>query len=167
MDYATDPDAWWCEPIRDVIRTSTMVPEASLPMALLCPEGHVVFDEPRQQLWLVEVESEAPIYEVVDAEDWLQLATCYPRYLPSSAKPDWQRWTGWSGGWVLPDWMLVAQDWAGVHMTVGAYADAAYRPLPANGHCAFLAGWNPDETVWLRAVVEPRLLLGEVDVSGR
>jgi hypothetical protein len=38
----------------------------------------------------------------------------------------------------------------GVHVTVGGWVTTAHRLLALPGGATLLAGWNPDETVWLR-----------------
>ena len=71
-------------------------------------------------------------------------------------------WTGGQGTWVIPDWVAVSQDWDGVHVSLGGYLEAAYRAANAGGGFTLLAGWNPDETLWLNDVVSSTDLLGDI-----
>lgn len=46
-----------------------------------------------------------------------------------------------------------------MHLSVIGYLEAAYRALPVGSACTCLAGWDPDETIWLGDVlVSPRLV---------
>ena len=55
--------------------------------------------------------------------------------------------------WLLPDWPRVARDWDGIHLSIAGYitaSDCAVRT--GTGTATVLAGWNPDQTLWLNDV---------------
>jgi len=118
-------------------------------------------------LWLVEdssggrharaarvvVPDTARVYEVDGAAAWARLCDLYPCDVTWSRRHVWGQATGWYGGWVIPDFLAMAQDFDAVHVSVAGYLATAGRVVPVGtGAASTLAGWNPDETVWLRDV---------------
>lgn len=66
-----------------------------------------------------------------------------------SRRHDW-RWTRWEGKWPIPSWREVAARYDGVHLSVAGHLEGSYRALPVgDGACTCIAGWDPDETIWL------------------
>ena len=84
-------------------------------------------------------------------EDWLRLVSKYPGATIRESARD--TFGSSPGGWVLPDWANVASDFDGVHISVMAYLTSAYTPYALGSSSTILAGWNPDETLWLNPVV--------------
>jgi hypothetical protein len=80
-------------------------------------------------------------------------AAAHPRDVTASRRNDWSRWTGREGRWVLPDWRSVAAQWDGVHVSVAGYLNTAGMAVDTGGEAAtLLAGWDADQTLWLRDV---------------
>lgn len=71
---------------------------------------------------------------------------------------------------MIPDWPRVAGDYDGVHLSVAGYLGTAGRAIDVgDGWASVLAGWNPDETVWLHddvTVLHPDEYAWRVDDSG-
>lgn len=62
--------------------------------------------------------------------------------------------SGWEGRWLIPGWAAVAASYDGMHLSVAGHLQASYRALPvAGGACTCIAGWDPDETIWLTDVL--------------
>jgi hypothetical protein len=104
-------------------------------------------------------------YEITGADTWARLCRDYPLDVTAARDPMWRDSVGHSEEWVIPDWQAIAADWDAVHLTIAGYlAAATTRVEVSDGRSSVIAGWNPDETVWLRgspaptsAVVEWRL----------
>lgn len=96
--------------------------------------------------------TEARVFEITGAEAWAELCERFPLEVTAQNWSQWWETTGHVGGWVIPDYVEVAQHYDAVHLTVRGYLATAGRavPVPVDGnHAAMLAGWNPDETFWL------------------
>jgi hypothetical protein len=161
-ERAIDPGWWASELVGSGVPRTTRgnIPGAQA-ISLACPEGFEIFGDLRQ-VWSIRIDRSARVYEVAGIEDWAALARDYPYHLPVGYGRDWARWTGKQGTWVIPDWVAVSQDWDGVHVSLGGYLEAAYRAADAGGGFTVLAGWNPDETLWLSDVVSTADLLGDI-----
>ena len=139
------PQGWWSIP------NGPSTTRGDLPgipsVTLACREGHLSYEE-RWSVWSVEIAETARVYEVSCLEDWVSLAERYKVLSPSESRQDWSRWTGYSGQWAAPAWTEVMNSWDGVHISLLGYLSAAYRKVEVDGSAIYLAGWNPDETVW-------------------
>lgn len=89
------------------------------------------------------------VFEIQSADDWAYLCRRFPVTVTYSKGPDWERTTGRSGGWVVPDWYEVAQNYSGVHLTIAAYFALAGVSIDVgNDLASVIAGWAPDQTIW-------------------
>ena len=50
--------------------------------------------------------------------------------------------------------ILVAEDFDGIHVTVGGYLATRGVAVPVADGYSVLAGWDPDASLWLRDVIE-------------
>ncbi len=92
----------------------------------------------------------AKTYEITDAESWALLCREYPLDVTASRDYLWRNAIGHSDRWVIPDWHAMAADWDGVHLTISGYLAAATTLVEvSDGTASVIAGWGPDETVWL------------------
>lgn len=140
---------WWSIPLN--------VPASSRPCGDGSPCGlwwvEDSFGEEAAAARRVAVPSDSPIYEVNCAEAWARLCAEFPLDVTASRRYDWYRVTGRDGAWALPDWQAVAREYAGVHLTVGAYLSSATTAIPVvvggEPAASVIAGWNPDWTIWL------------------
>jgi hypothetical protein len=143
-------DAWWSVPLGTgalmTARTSGALPVG------LCLVEECTGDFEEALVWGVAVDPAAHVREITGAGDWAALVAEYPLVLDSHH--DWQKATGRTGPWTLPDWRAIAEDWDGVHLTVSGYLSAASHVLElGDGTATMIAGFNPDATFWLRDVV--------------
>lgn len=91
------------------------------------------------------------VLELLGPADWAELCRRWPLDVQASCRHDWFRVTGQDRRWVMPDWSAVAGEYAAVHLTVLGYLRTAARLVElGDGRASVLAGWNPDETIWLR-----------------
>jgi hypothetical protein len=152
-DWPTDPTKgmgsdWWSTPGFGVVKTSRWVPAWQSPAALWLVEDSLGWTEAR-------VAAAAPIgdprvFEITGAAAWAELCTRYPIEVTAQKRRDWYVTTGRTGVWIMPDWTAVSRDYDAVHLTVLGYLSAAGRAIPV-GHdsAGLIAGWAPDEAVWL------------------
>lgn len=141
---------WWSPPLGGGVFTSTG-PVGPLPAV----EAGCELDgagEERFELWDVAISSGARIWNITSPEDWGRLVARYPRDVTASRRHDWFRFTGRDGTWLLPDWRRAASDWDGVHLSIAGYISATGPAIPAGDAATVLAGWGPDQTLWLNDV---------------
>lgn len=102
-------------------------------------------------LWSFPVPDGARVLEIDGPATWSELVAAHPREVTYGRRHDWWAWTGWRGRWLIPDWPAVAREWDAVHVSVAGNLTASYTALPVGGEDArtCLAGWDPDETIWL------------------
>lgn len=139
---------WWSTPPH-------ATPSSTRPLADGSPVG----------LWLVEddlgweraesvklvVPEHAVVFEIAEAENWVDLCRRFPLEVTAQKRDDWFRATGHNVRWVIPDWAQVAEHYDGVHLHVGAYLSAAGVAIFLDGTeevASVIAGWNPDQTYW-------------------
>lgn len=92
--------------------------------------------------------------EINTETDWKALCRRFPLEVTASRRHDWFQTTGRDGRWVIPDWEQVAGEWDAVHLTVRGYLGNAGRALMIDDTTAsVIAGWDPDETIWLTDAV--------------
>jgi len=144
---------WWSSLIDPDVLRSTRRGETEMAVALACRDGHVFYPTDYVDVWALQINPTAKVYEVGSLADWVELVRRYPRDVTDTRGAEWDHWADGSGPWLLPDWPRVAEDWDGVHVSVGGYLAASYQPTAAAGGRSLLAGWDPDETLWLRDVI--------------
>lgn len=143
---------WWVTPTGALTSSRREAPGTGPVAARLLDDYWV--PGPDDRLVPVAVDEDARVYEVADADDWAQLVRDHPRPSPELLTYNWGRDASQV---VLPDWGSVATAWDGVHVSVAAYLNAAYRPIPlGDGTTTVLAGWHPDSTAWLTGAVRPQ-----------
>lgn len=142
---------WWSTPpYRRLVRTTRAVP--GLPAVGLVLMEDSPPDE-ALEVWEVNPSPQAKVFEVDGAEAWCELTERFPMEVTLSRRHDWWRWTGWEGRWFIPDWAQVAGAFDGVHLSVAGYLEASYRALAVDGGATCIAGFDPDETIWLTDVL--------------
>jgi hypothetical protein len=109
-------------------------------------------------VWSFAVGADVRICGLTTPDDWRELVDRYPYRLPCRPR-DWDRWTRGTKSWLLPDWSRVAEDYDGVHVTVGACLSTWGSAVPVAGGYSTISGWMPDATVWLDNVLENRRLV--------
>ena len=142
---------WWSGPLGGTVWTSRGNIGDLPAVGLACAEDPL--GEEEFEVWAVGIDPAARVYEVHEPGDWERLATAHPRDVTASRRHDWSRWTGREGQWILPDWRSVAAQWDGVHVSVAGYLSTARMAVDSGGGAAtLLAGWDADQTLWLRDV---------------
>lgn len=149
-DRPTDPTAnmsgyWWSNPS---VRCSTRTLFDGTPAGLWFAEDSSGWK--RATVRQVGTPPGARMYEIDGAQAWAELCSRFPLEVTAEKRHDWYRTTGRSGRWIIPNWQLVAENYAGVHLTVMGYLAAAGTAIKVDAETAsVIAGWAPDETYWL------------------
>jgi hypothetical protein len=142
---------WWSGPLGGTVWTSRGNVGDLPAVGLACAEDPL--GEEEFEVWAVGIDPAARVYEVHEPGDWGRLAAAHPRDVTASRRHDWSRWTGREGRWILPDWRSVAAQWDGVHVSVAGYLSTSGMAVEAGaGAATLLAGWDADQTLWLRDV---------------
>jgi hypothetical protein len=163
-DEQARSSGWWSSPVHhDVLRTTRGDLPGIVAVPLACHDEHEYISG-QVAVWSLAIGQQARIYEVRVPGDWADLAQRYPCRIDAGDRPDWGRWSGISPTGVITDWRAVSQEWDGVHVTVAGYLATAYQALQAGDGFAFLAGWNPDETLWVHDVVTSAMRMDDVTV---
>ncbi len=141
---------WWSPPLGNGVFTTTG-PVGPLPAVELgCALDST--GEDRFEVWDAGIRPQARIWNITSPGDWGRLAARYPREVTASRRHDWYQRTGRTGTWILPDWPRAARDWDGVHLSIAGYITATGFAIPAAGAATVLAGWAPDQTLWMNDV---------------
>ena len=178
LERPTDPRArwsgsWWSVPPSDLPRTTRSLGGLGLrgelgPAGLYLVEDS--FGPERATVRPVAVPDHAAVYEIDGPQAWAELCRRFPLEVTASRRHDWYRTTGEAVPWAIPDWSRVAEAVDGVHLTVNGYLTTAGRPVEVSaGTRSVLAGWNPDETYWLRSellAVPGRVVEGDRGLDG-
>ena len=146
------PDAsghWWSIPIPGFWTSRAVAPVPAL--HLVCAEE--TGDE-RVVVWALRIAAGARVLEIRAPADWARLVESAPVDVTMSRLGDWRSWTGHEGPFYLPDWRVVAEDFDGIHVTVGGYLATRGVAVPVADGYSVLAGWDPDASLWLRDVIE-------------
>lgn len=167
LDSSWHSGRWWTIPTfrgSDTIRTrTTHGPYLDAP----CVAAYGVEDTTFESPWLGEVAADrsadstamwrpfrvspgARVFEIGTQEDWSILVQRYP--LELGGPTQWRRWFG-EERFVAVDWCAAAADLDGVHVSQMGYLWCAYAPIRTSLGISTLAGWGPDQTLWLRASI--------------
>ncbi|WP_166880691.1 hypothetical protein [Salinibacterium sp. ZJ450] len=152
-DRPINPEAnwsgtWWSKPPTGLPRTTRAL-EGRGPVALWLVEDGLGWKAATAER--IHLPVDARVYEIDGPAAWAELCRRYPMEVTASRRHDWYRTTGRNSRWVIPDWAQVQHDHDAVHLTVGGYLTTAGRAIPVDDDLAtVLAGWDPDQTYWLR-----------------
>lgn len=151
---------WWSIPLMpQVLTTSRAVGEGSL--SVFAPEDDLGRSAAR--LYRCHTSDADRVYEVDSMESWRALIDRFPMDVTRSRRDIW----GKGQRWFIPNWYDVASEFDIVHLTTTAYLELAGRVLAVEDGMTMVAGWGPDESVWLReATVDPASVKDLVRVKG-
>jgi hypothetical protein len=152
LDRPADPTArisgaWWSMPPRRLTRSARA--RDAVPVGLDLVEDTLGWTTARTER--IRLPAAPRVYEIDGPEAWAALCADGIDVTPAR-RHDWYRATGRDGTWLLPDWTRVASEYDAVHLSVAGYLETAGRAIPVGRSASVLAGWTPDETVWLRDV---------------
>lgn len=94
------------------------------------------------------VNGSARVFEVDGPDAWHELCARYPN--PGHAEP------------LVPDFAAMAEDWDGVHLTLGGLLTAEQVRITGPSGWSGLWGWEAEQTVWLRSVFDEAVRLPDI-----
>lgn len=144
---------WWSDPPFHVPFTTRQLADGTL-AGLYFVEDTYGWDTARARR--VTVGETARVYEISDSRAWAELCRRFPLDVSAQKRRDWRNTTGFQGGWLMPDYLQVAQHYDALHLSTRGYLETAGRAIPVDGDRAcMLSGWAPERTYWLTEVLQP------------
>jgi hypothetical protein len=149
----------WASKPRGGFWTSTALP--GLPsMWTLVPQGSPA---PRGAVWRLPVPGTTRVWEIDGPSSWVELCRQYPDDTTQTYGDQWREW-GLSQDRVLtPSWEQVAEEWDGVHLSMGGLLTTEGVPLDVGNAGTMLEGWGCEGTLWLRWTFGPPERLPDLD----
>ena len=144
------PDQWERYAQKPLIeqyqRTSTLVGEDT--SFFVAVDGYVgdldIYTLPFE-CWELLVDHDVQVFEVHGPTDWNRLCVRYPaRGTTDGAPPDPE--------WLVPDWAAAAEDWDGVHLSLGGLLTAEQVRHQSKDGISMLNFWQAEQTYWLRGL---------------
>ena len=143
---------WWSKPPTGLTRTTRALNSRG-PAGLWLVEDSMGWDHATVRQ--IHVPADGRVFEIDSPDALAHLCRLFPLDVTASRRHDWYRATARNGRWVIPDWAQVAQNFDAVHLTVAGYLSTAGLAVPVeNDQMTVLAGWDPDQTFWLKDVAQ-------------
>ena len=142
---------WW-SPLLDprIPRTTRGPLKNADTVEFLCHEDSYFYQSRELKIREFHPVADAQVYEISSAADWANLVDRFPKTATTHKAAIWNDMFSMSEHWIEPDWEAVSEAFDGVHISVAGYLSAAYDPIKNGSYRTVLAGWNPDQTLWLR-----------------
>ena len=86
-------------------------------------------------VWKVDFEQDVRVREINNPIDWHELCLEFPRIAPD--------------GRLVPDWLRAADEWDGVHLTLGGMLSCEQARYERDGEWSMLQYWHTERTHWL------------------
>ena len=126
--------------------TSTLIEEdTSLFVAVDAHVGDLNLWSLPFETWEISVSKDVQVVEVHGPADWNRLCVRYPAAGVSDGPPD--------PHWLVPDWGAAAEDWDGVHLSLGGLLTAEQVRYQSEDGVSMLNFWEAEQTYWLRGFV--------------
>ena len=87
--------------------------------------------------WSVRFLEEVRVFEIHGSADWHELCVRYPAKYK---------------GRMVPNWGAVAEEWEGVHLSLGGFLAAEQNRHESAAGWSMLDFWHAEQTYWLRAL---------------
>jgi hypothetical protein len=105
------------------------------------------------RIWRLTVTPGVRVAEIHSAADWWRLTTSNRGQEPGHVFNVRAQNAG-PFARMDPNWTRIAEDWDGVHLSIGGYLTAEDVTYEKDGVTTELRGWNMESTVWLRWVFD-------------
>ena len=123
--------------------TSTLIEnDTSLFVALDQRVGDLSLWSPPFQCWRLRIRPPVMVFEVHGPEDWNRLCVRYPAKGTKEGPPDPE--------WLVPDWGAAAEDWDGIHVSLGGLLTTEQVRYESKGGVSMLLFTASELTYWLR-----------------
>ena len=97
------------------------------------------------EAWEISVPNDVQVFEIHGPADWNRLCVRYPAAGVTDGPPDKE--------WLVPDWGAAAEDWDGVHLSLGGLLTAEQVRYQSEDGISMLNFWQAEQTYWLRGFV--------------
>ena len=139
--------------------TSTLIEgDTSLFVALDQRVGDLSLWSPPFQCWRLRIPPSVRVFEVHGPEDWNGLCVRYPAKGTKDGPPDQE--------WLVPDWGAAAEDWDGVHVSLGGLLTTEQVRYESTGGVSMLLFTASELTYWLRGFPSAAERLPDLDGKG-
>lgn len=105
---------------------------------------------PRGAVWRLPVLAATKVWEIDGPRSWIELCRRYPDDTTRTYAEQWRDWGLRQERVVTPNWERVAQEWDGVHLSMGGLLTTEGVPLDVGNAGSMLQGWTCEGTLWLR-----------------
>ena len=139
--------------------TSTLIEgDTSLFVALDQGVGDLSLWSPPFQCWRLRIPPSVRVFEVHGPEDWNGLCVRYPAKGTKDGPPDPK--------WLVPDWGAAAEDWDGIHVSLGGLLTTEQVRYESTGGVSMLLFTASELTYWLRGFPSAAERLPDRDRKG-
>ncbi|QGU08655.1 hypothetical protein COCCU_13825 [Corynebacterium occultum] len=150
-EEAQTESLWWSTPPWPVISTARELVDGT-------PGGLRFVEDGRgwetAQVQAATISPGARVFTINGPGAWAQLCRRFPLDVTPGKGQDWRLATGYPHGWVIPDFVQVAQHYDALHLSMRGYFATAGRVIPVDEEQAgLLAGWSPGQTFWFTDAV--------------
>ena len=97
------------------------------------------------ECWELLVPNDVQVFEIHGPADWNRLCVRYRARGQTDGPPDPE--------WLVPDWGAAAEDWDGVHLSLGGLLTAEQVGYQSEDGISMLNFWQVERTSWLRGFV--------------
>lgn len=136
----------WASKPRRGFWTSTALPPLASMWVLSGEESDV---SPRA-VWRLPLLDATNVWEIDSPRSWIELCERYPDDTTTTYGKQWRKWGLAQDRVVTPNWGQVAQDWDGVHLSMGGLLTTEGVPLDLGQVGSMIQGWTCEGTLWLR-----------------
>ncbi len=141
----------WASKPRGGFWTSTALPP--LPSTWLLTGEETL--GPRHAIWRLPLLGAAKVWELDGPRSWVELCRRYPDDTTHTYGEQWRVWGLRQSRVVTPNWGQVAQEWDGVHLSMGGLLTTEGVSLDVGNSGSMLQGWTCEATLWLRWTFGP------------
>jgi hypothetical protein len=113
------------------------------------------FVAPRRSVWRLPVPGVTKVWELDGPRSWTELCDHYPDDTAQTYRDQWRKWGLAQDRVITPNWQQVAQEWDGVHLSMGGVLTTEGVPLDVGNGGSMLQGWTCEGTLWLRWTFDP------------
>jgi len=101
-------------------------------------------------VWSCVLVPEARVYEINTPGDWKNLVENYSMVESVGYRPDFERVSGITGPWVIPNWLAVAEEWDALYVSIEGFLSSNGLVQEVSSGYSMLSGSIPCEVSWFR-----------------
>ena len=128
---------------------------ALLPLPSMWVLNHEHSNVPKRSVWRLPLQESTKVWEIDGTRSWIELCRQYPDDTTQTYRDQWREWGLSQDRVVTPNWERVAEDWDGVHLSMGGLLTTEGVLLDVGDGGTMLEGWGCEGTLWLRWTFDP------------